>query len=119
MEPRSQTLARRFAQQFVGAMLERSGADFQFVPSKGEFLVMVGGRPLAIHVRYVADPQQAGECCAAWLKSKAMRAHLVIVSGTGDVVFADDVIAPLLETDHRTVLTILDTHPSEVPDAVA
>ncbi|NHZ38057.1 hypothetical protein [Massilia rubra] len=125
MEPKVQAIAKRFAEYVVGAMLDRSGADFicgrPVLAGNADFLVRNGKKLLAIHVRHTTDPKNASKVMAQWRDSMAGDApalakiqnddvyepHLVIVAGAGETVFADDETAPFLAPDKRTALSVL------------
>lgn len=136
MEQKRSAVAGRFAANLVGQMLQRSGADFyQAQSSSGsatDFLVRRGDDVLAIEVKYTDDLKNVPSVWEHWLnavadaasdapvdvsrstaaaktvKRNAPSAHLVIVTDNGDTVFTDAVMAPLLATDQRTSLSILD-----------
>lgn len=130
MEYKNQAVAGRFAENLVGTMLERSGADFQQTsPTRDanvDFLIRHGGEQVAIHVKYISKPENVQRAWNEWLKSsyanphetpmhqkpKAVDAdqdlpHLVIVTGSGETVFTDEVAAEFLGPDRRTSLSIL------------
>jgi hypothetical protein len=127
MEPKVQAIAKRFAEYLVGAMLERSGAEFfrgrAGQAGNADFLVRNGDRFIAIHVRHTTDPADAINVWQKWLDNMAGSAigrtddfyepHLVIVTGAGERVFADDAAARLLVPDNRTTLFML-TNPGAV-----
>ncbi|UOD28823.1 hypothetical protein INH39_25785 [Massilia violaceinigra] len=130
MKPKVQAIAKRFAEYLVGAMLQRSGAEFLVVETghagSADFLVRDGDRYLAIHVRHTTDPKVASKIWEKWLEGPAVSApgladtqtskeaaddiyepHLVIVTGAGEYVFADGATAPFLAPDDRTSLSML------------
>lgn len=110
MNQKNHALATRFAVNLVGAMLQRSAVDFFYGQSTTgdavDFLVRKGDVPVAIEVKYVADPHAVFATWESWQK-RATNAHLVIVTGSGEAVFTDQVTAALLITDQRTALSIL------------
>lgn len=130
MEQRNQAVTMRFAENLVGAMLQRSGVDF-FQPERAQhtgadFVIRNGDGLVGIEVKYTADRQRVSELWSAWWTSRMAAAdsrkrkasmtpapslHLVIVSGTGDSVFTDAETAPLLANDQRTALSILPPPP--------
>ncbi len=130
MKPKVQAVAKRFAEYLVGAMLQRSGAEFLIVETghagSADFLVRDGDRYLAIYVRHTTDPKDASKIWEKWLEGPAVSAtgladtqtskeaaddiyepHLVIVTGAGEIVFADGATAPFLAPDDRTSLSML------------
>ena len=62
--------------------------------------------PIAIEVKYVANPHEVNALWASW-KRRVTSARLVIVTGNGEAVFTDQATASLLRTDQRTSLSIL------------
>lgn len=130
MKPKVQAIAKRFAEYLVGAMLQRSCAEFLIMETghagSADFLVRDGERYLAIHVKHTTDPKEASKIWEKWLESPVLSAtgladtqtskeatddvyepHLVIVTGAGEIVFADGATAPFLAPDDRTSLSIL------------
>lgn len=129
MEQKNQAVAGRFAENLVGTMLERSGADFlQTSPTRPnvDFLVQHGDAQVAIQVKYIAKPENVQRAWNEWLRSSDTNTHeigdhqkpntvsrdqdlphLVIVTGSGDNIFTDEVAAEFLGTDRRTSLSIL------------
>lgn len=117
MESKKQTVAKRFAANLVGAMLERAGTDFfQAEPGPKEaadFLVKDEGLLLAIVVKYTEDSANVSEIWQMWHQSMAKKnesrvLRLVIVTGAGDAIFTDEATAPLLAVDHRASLFIVN-----------
>lgn len=110
MNPKNHALATRFAVNLVGAMLQRSAVDFFYGQSTTgdavDFLVRKNGVPIAIEVKYVANPHEVNALWASWQK-RATSARLVIVTGNGEAVFTDQGTASLLMTDQRTSLSTL------------
>ncbi|WP_373988679.1 hypothetical protein [Duganella sp. BuS-21] len=105
MAQKNDAIAMRFARHLVGAMLERAGADFLFnrsrSPNVADLVVRNGELSMGIEIRYLADPHQV-------VHITIPASHLVIVTGAGEAVFADQTTASLLKVDHRTSLNILD-----------
>lgn len=105
-------VARRFAESLVATMLQRSGAEFfharqppLVVPF--DFVVKHGDATYGIEVKYVDKAAQAKSLWKDWRKSKSL-GHLIVVSGRGEKVFADPTLAPMLATDNRTTLSVLE-----------
>lgn len=119
MERKSTPVAQRFAENLVGQMLQRGGAVFHrpsSPDSAADFVVHYGDHLVVLEVKYTDDANNARSIWRDWRRAAATApdnangghpAHLVIVTGTGDTVFADDTTAPLLGPDDRTSLSIL------------
>jgi hypothetical protein len=100
-------VALRFAENLVAGMLQRSGTDFCRVPNACDFMIQKGDNTYALEVKYLDKAAMARSAWHDWRNSGADK-HLVLVTGNGDNVFADPTVAPMLLTDYRTKLSVLD-----------
>lgn len=97
----------RFAENLVASMLQRNGTDFCRASNACDFMVQKGNDTYQLEVKYLDKPAMARSIWQDWRNSGAHK-HLVLVTGNGDNVFADPAVAPLLLTDYRTKLSVLD-----------
>ena len=112
-------VALRFAENLVGQMLQRSGTEFypgRQLPSAPEcdFVVKQGKDTYPLEVQYLDDAIAAQALWRDWRRSAPATtgakapAHLVVVTGNGDRVFADPIVMPLLAPDQRTQLSTFE-----------
>lgn len=100
-------VALRFAENLVARMLQRSGTDFCQGAGVCDFVVQKGDHTYSLEVKYLDQPAMAENLWKDWRGTGANK-HLVLVTGNGDNVFADPIVAPMLLTDYRTKLSVLD-----------
>lgn len=117
-------IGKRFAETLVAQMLQRSGHDFERpagLPSGAspDLVVYDGERMVMLEVKYFERDTGVREQIVRWKKlyerkehasteSNAAERHLVVVTGRGDKVYADKVVAPLLSGDMRTDISIVN-----------
>lgn len=111
-------IEHRFAQTLVAQMLQRAGATFSRANSSAsqpfDFLIQNGAETYAIDVKYAVQANDARDLwqrlsteTKATGKKATPHVHLVLVTGRGDEVFTDATVAPLLQPDRRTSISVL------------